>query len=93
MREPARSGCPINIAVEVFGDRWSLLVLRDVMFGRRRRFRELLVGSEETGWQHASTGTSFPEHRPESAAPTAAGQIPCSVGQIRCSVTVSSPTT
>lgn len=47
MREPARSGCPINLAVEAFGDRWSLLVLRDVMFGNRRHFRELLTGSEE----------------------------------------------
>jgi Predicted transcriptional regulators len=44
--EPARSGCPINAAVEAFGDSWSLLVLRDVMFGNRRYFRELLAGSE-----------------------------------------------
>lgn len=42
-----RSGCPINAAVEVIGDRWSLLVLRDMMFGNRRHFRELLAGSEE----------------------------------------------
>jgi DNA-binding HxlR family transcriptional regulator len=47
MRDPARSGCPINMAVEAFGDRWTLLVLRDVMFGSRRHFRELLAGSEE----------------------------------------------
>jgi DNA-binding HxlR family transcriptional regulator len=47
MRENPRSGCPINMAVEAFGDRWSLLVLRDVMFGDRRYFRELLAGSEE----------------------------------------------
>jgi len=45
--EPARSGCPINAAVEAFGDSWSLLVLRDVMFGNKRYFRELLAGSEE----------------------------------------------
>jgi DNA-binding HxlR family transcriptional regulator len=45
--ESARSGCPINAAVEAFGDRWSLLVLRDVMFGGKRYFRELLAGSEE----------------------------------------------
>lgn len=45
-REP-RSGCPINQAVEAFGDRWSLLVLRDIVFGDRRHFRELLAGSEE----------------------------------------------
>src|SRR6266496_4064 len=45
--EPARSGCPINAAVEAFGDSWSLLVLRDVMFGNKRYFRELQAGSEE----------------------------------------------
>ena len=46
--EPAhRSGCPINLAVEVLGDRWSLVVLRDVMFGDRHHFRELLTGSQE----------------------------------------------
>jgi DNA-binding HxlR family transcriptional regulator len=42
-----RSGCPINLALEVFGDRWSLIVLRDMMFGNRRHFRELLTRSEE----------------------------------------------
>lgn len=47
MDQEARSGCPINAAVEAFGDRWSLLVLRDMMFAGRRHFRELLAGSEE----------------------------------------------
>ena len=42
-----RSECPINAAIEVFGDRWSLLVLRDIVFGDRRYFRELQAGSEE----------------------------------------------
>ena len=42
-----RSGCPINATIEVFGDRWSLLVLRDIIFGDRRYFRELQAGSEE----------------------------------------------
>ena len=42
-----RSGCPINAAVEVFGDRWTLLVLRDIVFGGKRYFRELQAGSEE----------------------------------------------
>jgi DNA-binding HxlR family transcriptional regulator len=31
----------------VFGDRWSLLVLRDIVFGDRRYFRELQAGSQE----------------------------------------------
>ncbi|MFF3225403.1 winged helix-turn-helix transcriptional regulator [Nocardia suismassiliense] len=47
MRDEGRSGCPINATIEVIGDRWTLLVLRDVMFGNRRYFRELLAGSEE----------------------------------------------
>src|SRR6478752_1495362 len=42
-----RSECPINAAVEVFGDRWSLLVLRDIVFGDRRYFRELQANSIE----------------------------------------------
>lgn len=42
-----RSGCPINAAVEVLGDRWSLIVLRDIMFGDRRHFRTLQRESEE----------------------------------------------
>ena len=46
MDEP-RSGCPINLAVEVLGDKWSLVVIRDMMFGNRRHFRELLHNSEE----------------------------------------------
>jgi DNA-binding HxlR family transcriptional regulator len=42
-----RSGCPINLSLELFGDRWSLIVLRDMMFGGRRHYRELLMRSEE----------------------------------------------
>ena len=47
MRQDGRSGCPINRAVEALGDSWTLLVLRDIVFGGRRHFRELLSGSEE----------------------------------------------
>ncbi len=42
-----RSGCPINLTLEVVGDKWSLLIIRDIMFGNRRHFRELLTRSEE----------------------------------------------
>lgn len=41
------SGCPVSAAVDVLGDRWSLLVLRDVIFADRRHFRGLLTGSVE----------------------------------------------
>ena len=39
-----RSGCAINLTVEALGERWSLIVIRDLMFGHRRHFRELLPG-------------------------------------------------
>lgn len=39
--------CPIRSAVEVLGDRWTLLILRDVIFEDRRHFRALLTGSSE----------------------------------------------
>jgi DNA-binding HxlR family transcriptional regulator len=47
MESTPRSGCPINAAVEVLGDPWAMLVLRDIVFGDRRHFRELVAGSEE----------------------------------------------
>ena len=46
MDEAHRSGCPINLTLEVLGDKWSLLILRDIMFGRKRHFRELMRSEE-----------------------------------------------
>ena len=42
-----RSGCPINQAVEILGDRWSLVVLRDIMFGNLRTYGDLHRNSLE----------------------------------------------
>lgn len=47
MNKPIRSGCPINLTLETLGDRWSLIVIRDIMFGNRRHYRDLLDHSEE----------------------------------------------
>jgi DNA-binding HxlR family transcriptional regulator len=41
-----RSYCPINLSLEIFGDAWTLLVLRDLMFAGKRHFRELLQSEE-----------------------------------------------
>ena len=46
MDDEHRSGCPINLSLEVLGDRWSLLVIRDVMFGGKRHFRGFLRSEE-----------------------------------------------
>lgn len=42
-----RSSCPINRGVELLGDHWSLLILRDMAFWGYRSFRELLTNSRE----------------------------------------------
>lgn len=42
-----RSDCPINRSLEMLGDQWSLLILRDIALHDRRSFRELLTGSDE----------------------------------------------
>lgn len=41
-----RSGCPINLGLEVFGDKWTLLIIRDMMFAGKRHFREFLASDE-----------------------------------------------
>src|SRR5271155_3085917 len=46
-RNEMRSGCPINLTLEMLGDRWSLIVIRDIMFGNRRHFGDLVRLSEE----------------------------------------------
>ncbi|MDS2171291.1 helix-turn-helix domain-containing protein [Nesterenkonia sp. CL21] len=42
-----RSGCPINLTLEALGDTWSLIIIRDIIFGDRRHYRRLLEESEE----------------------------------------------
>lgn len=41
-----RSACPLNASVEMLGDRWSLLILRDMMIWGFKSFKEFL-GSHE----------------------------------------------
>ena len=44
-RKPARSGCPIASTLDLVGDRWSLVVIRDMLTGKSR-FQQFL-GSPE----------------------------------------------
>lgn len=44
--EKVRSGCPVSLGLDIFGDRWTLLIVRDLMFGGKRHFRELLASPE-----------------------------------------------
>lgn len=45
-KQKRRSNCPINFALELFGDKWSLLVIRDLMFMGKTTYGEFLQGAE-----------------------------------------------
>ena len=47
MHSQHRSDCPISLTLETLGDKWSLLIIRDLMFSDRRCFRQFLSQSEE----------------------------------------------
>jgi DNA-binding HxlR family transcriptional regulator len=47
LRIARRSGCPISIALEIFGDAWSLLIVRDLMFKGLRTFSEFAASGEK----------------------------------------------
>ncbi|HTZ46938.1 MAG TPA: helix-turn-helix domain-containing protein [Verrucomicrobiae bacterium] len=42
-----RSGCPLNASIEMLGDRWSLLIIRDMMLRGSRSFKEFLNSYEK----------------------------------------------
>jgi DNA-binding HxlR family transcriptional regulator len=46
VRAAHRSGCPVSISLEVFGDRWSLLIIRDLMIRGFRSFHEFQQSGE-----------------------------------------------
>src|SRR5436305_9608703 len=41
-----RSDCPINFALETFGDPWSLLIIRDIVYFGKRTYGEFLESEE-----------------------------------------------
>jgi DNA-binding HxlR family transcriptional regulator len=44
--ETRRSQCPISFALDILGDRWTMLVLRDLVFSGKRHFRDFLASPE-----------------------------------------------
>jgi DNA-binding HxlR family transcriptional regulator len=47
VRKPARrSGCPISVSLEILGDRWSLLIIRDLMVRGFRTFKDFQTSGE-----------------------------------------------
>ncbi|KAM3113826.1 winged helix-turn-helix transcriptional regulator [Phormidesmis sp. 146-33] len=46
MTQPRRSTCPVSCTLDLIGDRWTLLVIRDMMFFGKQRFEEFLDSPE-----------------------------------------------
>ncbi|MEL6639393.1 MAG: helix-turn-helix domain-containing protein [Bacteroidota bacterium] len=46
MKKIPRSDCPISFALDFFGDKWSLLVMRDLVFEGKRFYKEFLQSKE-----------------------------------------------
>jgi len=42
-----KSLCPINQALELFGDKWTLLIIRDIIFKGKSSYREFLQADEK----------------------------------------------
>src|ERR1700743_1701788 len=42
MKAIHRSLCPINLTIEILGDKWSLLIIRDMMVGGKKSFRDFM---------------------------------------------------
>jgi DNA-binding HxlR family transcriptional regulator len=47
MEHDFRSDCPINFALEIFGDKWSLLIVRDIIFSGKCTYNEFLDSKEK----------------------------------------------
>jgi len=45
-KKALRSHCPVNYGLEAFGDRWALLILRDIIFRGKRTYGQFLKSEE-----------------------------------------------
>ena len=45
--DKTRSDCPISCSLDVFGDKWSLLIIRDIMLRGKMSFSEFLTSEEK----------------------------------------------
>ena len=47
MKKEFRSGCPISSALDVVGDKWSLLIIRDMLVKHKKTFKEISDSEEK----------------------------------------------
>ena len=47
MKKEFRSGCPISSSLDVVGDKWSLLIIRDMLVKHKKTFKEISDSDEK----------------------------------------------
>lgn len=57
-KKKLRSHCPVNFGLEAFGDKWALLILRDIIFRGKKTFGEFLKSEEKFATNILSTRLS-----------------------------------
>ena len=76
MKIKKRSHCPISSALDIVGDKWSLLVIRDIMLSGKNNYNEFLKSEEGIATNILAdrllmleeTGILFKEKYPENKA-------------------------
>lgn len=46
MKSKKRSDCPVSNSLDIWGDKWSLLIIRDLMFAKQCTYGDLLKSPE-----------------------------------------------
>ncbi|MBA2680315.1 MAG: helix-turn-helix transcriptional regulator [Ktedonobacteraceae bacterium] len=58
-----RSDCPINFALEIFGDPWSLLIIRDIVYFGKKTYGEFLASEEGMATNILASRLAHLEHQ------------------------------
>ncbi|WP_397453169.1 winged helix-turn-helix transcriptional regulator [Pseudomonas sp. NA-150] len=63
LKEDFRSHCAVNYGVEIFGDRWSLLIIRDIVFVGKKTYGQFLKSEERIATNVLATRLAFLEEQ------------------------------
>lgn len=61
MKKDFRSACPVSYALDLMGDKWSLLIVRDMIFFRKKTFKEFTESNEGIATNILSSRLKFLE--------------------------------
>jgi DNA-binding HxlR family transcriptional regulator len=62
-KEDVRSHCSVNYGLEIFGDKWSLLIVRDIVFAGKKTYGEFLKSEEGVATNVLASRLAFLEEQ------------------------------